>query len=154
MRGFSLGMREAQHIHVVLLLPQPLFGDRRNGYWQTRTSLLLSLLHTSSPQMTLYGNTHTPVGVIATACVTTVVVFTWMCYVSYMNANIFFIEPNSFSALFIIKHQPSHILPWTQHPPWEICVPRGVMLQSGSIYNNHNQINASKYVSWAEQAWR
>ncbi len=105
--------------------------------------------------------THTPVGVIATACVTTIV-FTRnldkllsVFYILDVNANIFFKEPNLFSTLFIINHQPNHIVLWPQwHLPWEICVPCGVMLQRGSIYINHNQMNVSKCVSSAEQAWR
>lgn len=47
-----------------------------------------------------------------------------------------------------MKYQPNPVVLW-----W-IYVLRSVMLQSGSVYNNHNQISASKYVSWAEQAWQ
>ena len=114
MRGFSVGMREAPYIPVVFLPPQPLFRDSLNGCWQTRTSLRLSLLHTSSPHMTLYGNTHTPVGLIAAACVTTVftrqqgkllICIQCVLYFRYTCKHILY-RANLLSALFITKHQP------------------------------------------------
>lgn len=114
MRGFSVGTREAQYIPVVFLPPQPLFRDGLNGCWQTRTSHLLSLLHTSSPHMTLYGNTHTPVGLIAAACMTTVftrqqgkllICIQCVLYLRYTCKYILY-RANLLSALFIIKHQP------------------------------------------------
>lgn len=153
MRGFSSGLREAQDIPVVFLLPQPLFRDTQNGCWQTRTSLLLSLLHTRSPQMTLHGNTHTPVGSNKTCVCDCCLPEIKLSYLSrlYVRHKFRHILYRAEFILFNMKKTQS--CSGATSTMGDLCT-CGVMLQSAPIHNNHNQINAGKYVSRAEQAWR
>lgn len=137
------------------------FRDKHNCCVQMRTSFLLFLLHTSSPQIISLWQ-HTPVGEIAGVCVTTLLCLPesktsclslhHIFYTSLINTNFYkSLVYYLFFVLLNINHTTAmNIVTSTLGVVYHV---RRV-LQSASIYNNHNQMNTSKYVSWAGQAWQ
>lgn len=138
---------------------------KHNWCVQMRTSFLLLLLHTSSPQIISLWQ-HTPVGEIAAVCVTSLsclpesktsyLSLYHIFYTSYEYKYIFLYQSLVYYVFFSLLNSNHTTALNTVTSTLGDCVPHGEwLLQRGSIYpSNHNQINARKYVSWAEQAWQ